>query len=185
MSASPAGAAGRMRRAWIVAIALCACSATASAGDAVETSGDVLRAVIPLVAYGVAWKRDDDEGRRQFAWAFGGTVVSTLALKEIVDDEGPEGQSNAFPSGHAATAFAGAAFLQRRYGWRTAWPAWLGAAYTGWTRLDADEHDAADVLAGAALAAAWNWWLVEPAEGPVVQPVVDADTVGVRVDWRF
>ena len=58
--------------------------------------------------------------------------------------------TDAFPSGHAATAFQGAAFIHRRYGIRRAWPAYVLATFTAWTRVDADEHDTADVLAGAA-----------------------------------
>lgn len=181
----PAGRRSRRRPGALFLALFIFLSVPARAADAVETSGDVLRVAIPLAAYGVAWGRDDDEGRRRFAWAFAGTLASTLALKKAVDQEGPDGQSEAFPSGHAATAFAGAAFLQRRYGWRSAWPAWLGAAYTGWTRVHADEHDVEDVVAGAALAVAWNWWLVAPADHLQVQPVVDAGGVGLRLDWRY
>ena len=33
------------------------------AGDDVETSGDILRAAIPLAAYAMTFHRDDPEGR--------------------------------------------------------------------------------------------------------------------------
>lgn len=155
------------------------------AADAVETSGDVLRWAIPAGAGAVAWRRDDAEGLRQFAWSFAGTAVSTLALKKLVDKERPNGDSEAFPSGHAATAFAGATFLHRRYGWRDALPAYVLAGYVGWTRVHADEHEVEDVLGGAVLAAAWSWWLVDPAPAPTVTPIVTRDGLLLRFAARW
>lgn len=155
-------------------------------GDSVEDSGHVLRVAIPVVAYGVAWRREDDEGKRQFLKAFAGTVVTTLALKAAIDKERPNGEDDdAFPSGHAATAFAGAAFLHRRYGWREAWPAYALSAYVGWTRVDADEHEWEDVLGGAAVAIGWNWWLVEPRDGVALVPILGGDQFGLSVQKRW
>ncbi len=153
--------------------------------DTVEDSGHVLRVAIPAFAYGLAWHRDDDEGERQFLKAFAGTVATTLVLKNTVDKERPNGDDEAFPSGHAATAFAGAAFLHRRYGWREAWPAYALSAYVGWTRVDADEHEWEDVLGGAAVAIGWNWWLVEPRDGVAVVPVVGTDRIGLALQTRW
>lgn len=167
----------------LTALAPPACLAT----DAVETSGDVLRAAIPLAALAVAWHRDDDAGVKQFLWAYGATVGSTLVLKQTIHERRPDGSGNdAFPSGHAATAFAGAAVLQRRYGWRTAWPAWVLAGWTGWTRVDADKHDWGDVTAGAAIGVASAWLIVEPMEGVRVQPAALQDGgVGVVFSARW
>jgi len=173
----------------LIAVLLAALLLTVPRGasaDTVETSGDVLRVAIPLAAYGIAWRRDDDEGRRQFLWSFVGTVASTYALKAAIDKERPNGDdNNAFPSGHTATAFAGAAFLHRRYGWSDAWPAYALAAYTGWTRVHADEHDTWDVLGGAALAVGWNWWLVKPRQTVQVQPLADAGYFGLRISGAW
>lgn len=154
-------------------------------GDTVETSGDVLRVAIPAVAYGIAWHRDDDKGRKQFLYSFAATVASTYALKKLVDKNRPNGKDEAFPSGHAATSFAGAAFLHRRYGWHEAWPAYLLSAYVGWTRVHSDEHDTIDVLGGAALAVGWNWLLVDRRGGVNVTPQVGDGAVGVSVTMRW
>ena len=54
-------------------------------------------------------------------------------------------------SGHATIAFSSAAFIQRRYGWKGGVPAYLVASYTGWLRLETDDHDVADVVGGAAI----------------------------------
>ena len=153
--------------------------------DTVETSGDVLRVAIPAAAWVVAWRRDDAEGQKQFAYSLAATVASTLALKAVVDKERPNGDSDAFPSGHTATSFAGASFLHRRYGWRDALPAYLLSAYVGWTRVDADEHDTVDVLGGAALATAWSWFLVEPRDDVQVTPLPVEDGAGIQVSMRW
>jgi membrane-associated phospholipid phosphatase len=90
-------------------------------------------------------------------------------LKTVIDKERPDddGEDDAFPSGHAATAFSGASFIQRRYGWRMGAPAYAVAGYVGWTRIDADKHDGWDVLAGAALATALTHAFVTPHIGNV------------------
>lgn len=159
--------------------------AASVSADTVETSGDILRVVVPAAAYATAWRKDDPDGRRQFLKSFVGTVATTYGLKKVVDKSRPNGKDEAFPSGHAATAFSGAAFLHRRYGWRTAWPAYLVSAYVGWTRIDADEHDGWDVLGGAAIAAGWNWLLVEPRDQVRITPAASTDGFGVAFSIRW
>ena len=181
-----AALAPRARRASSVLLLCAACSSPLAHADAVETSGHVLRWAIPAAAAGVAWRRDDRDGLRQYAWAFGGTAVSTLLLKAAIDKDRPDDSDNdAFPSGHAATSFAGATFLHRRYGWRDAAPAYLLSAYVGWTRIDADEHEIEDVLGGAALAAAWTWWQVDPLPGVDVTPALTRDGFQLRFAARW
>lgn len=161
-------------------------AATTAAADEIETSGHVLRVAIPLYAYGVAWQREDGDGQRQWLYSMGATVVTTLALKAAIDKERPGGgDDDAFPSGHAATAFAGAGFLHRRYGLADAWPAYLLAGWVGYTRVHDDEHEWEDVLGGAAVGLASNWLLVEPWEGARVTPTVDEDVVGLRIEARW
>jgi membrane-associated phospholipid phosphatase len=150
-----------------------------------ETAGDVLRVAIPAAAFALTLKRDDREGRRQFYKSFGASVAGTWALKETVDKKRPDGTGDdAFPSGHAATAFQGAAFIHRRYGIRGAWPAYVLAGYTAWTRVDADEHDTADVLAGAAVGIASSFVLAKR-RNVNVSALVERDTVGLRISGRF
>jgi len=153
--------------------------------DTIETSGDILRVAIPVAAWGVAWHRNDGEGQRRFAYAMAGTLASTYALKKVVDKNRPNGDDEAFPSGHAATAFSGASFIHRRYGFREAIPWYLASAYVGWTRVDADEHDEVDVLGGAALAIAWTWFFVKPNEKSQIIPVVSGDGVAIRLSFRW
>ena len=155
------------------------------AGDDVETSGDILRAAIPLAAYAMTFHRDDPEGRVDFYQSFAANVVTTLALKELVSKDRPNGSDDdAFPSGHASTAFQGAAFLHRRYGLEKAWLAYGLAAYTGWTRVDADEHDAGDVLAGAAVGILSSVLFVDRFENVSVSVRLD-DQIGLQFSGRF
>ena len=89
--------------------------------------------------------------------------------KRAVDRARPDGErrrSNAaFPSSHAANAFALAWVLARR--WPRGWPAYfLLAAAIGWSRIYLNRHWATDVLVGAALGVAlaelalqaWRRW---------------------------
>ena len=164
----------------IVAL-VCLLGSPVGLADAIETSGHVLRAAIPAGAWWVARRDGDREGEIQFAKAFAASTATAYALKKIVDKERPNGDDEAFPSGHATTAFSGAAFLQRRYGWERAWPAWALAAYTGWTRVHADEHDWEDVAGGAALAVAGAWLFVKPIAETGIVPVALRD--GAMLTW--
>jgi len=159
------------------------CSTTAA--DTIETSGDILRVAIPVAAWGLAWHRNDREGQRRFAYAMAGTLASTYALKKAVNKNRPNGDDEAFPSGHAATAFSGASFIHRRYGFREAVPWYAASAYVGWTRVDADEHDEVDVLGGAALAIAWTWFFVKPKKENQIIPVVASDSAAIRFSFRW
>src|SRR5262249_16283922 len=71
-------------------------------------------------------------------------------LKPTIDRTRPNGGHQSFPSGHAASAFAGAAFLQRRYGWRIGVPAGLLASFAAWSRVESREPYTSDALAGPA-----------------------------------
>ncbi len=175
----------RFAAAALLCLVLATAATPSAADDAVETSGSVLRVAIPAAAYALTFVEDDPEGRPQFYRSFGANVLATLALKEAVNKSRPDGSDDdAFPSGHASMAFQGASFIHRRYGIERAWPAYALAAYTGWTRLDADEHDELDVLAGAALGIASSMLLVDRFENVDVN-VNLSDHVGLQVNGRF
>ena len=70
----------------------------------------------------------------------------------MIDKQRPNMENgNSFPSAHTSITFQGASFLQRRYGWKNGWPAYLLAGFTGYTRINADKHDVFDVIAGAVI----------------------------------
>jgi membrane-associated phospholipid phosphatase len=156
-----------------------------AAADAVETSGTVLRVAIPASALALTFVNGDREGRVQFYESFATNIAATWLLKELVDRERPDGSGDdAFPSGHTTMAFQGASFIHRRYGLRTAWPAYALAAWTGWTRIEAGEHDAADVLAGAALGVASSYLFTDRFENVEVSVRLDGQ-FGIRINGSF
>lgn len=94
------------------------------------------------------------------------TSLSVYGVKTITRVERPDGSTrNSFPSGHTATAFAGAEILRREY-WKVS--PWIGvagyavAAGTGFLRMYNNRHWLTDVVAGAGfgiLSAQAAYWL--------------------------
>ncbi|HUR19706.1 MAG TPA: phosphatase PAP2 family protein, partial [Vicinamibacterales bacterium] len=81
-------------------------------------------------------------------------------IKYTVRRDRPTGECCAFPSGHAATAFAAASVIERHFGYRFAWPTVLAATYVGASRLHDNRHYLSDVVFGAALGTATGWTIV-------------------------
>lgn len=94
------------------------------------------------------------------------TGLSVYGVKTLTRVERPDGSTrNSFPSGHTATAFAGAEILRREY-WNVS--PWIGvagyavAAGTGFLRMYNNRHWLTDVVAGAGfgiLCAQAAYWL--------------------------
>lgn len=151
-----------------------------------ERAGDVLAVALPLAALGLTFHHEDRPGRWQFARSIGVSALSTVALKQAVDKERPDGDCcDAFPSGHTSTAFVSAAFMHRRYGLKVAVPAYIAATYVGYSRVDADRHGTEDVLAGAAIGFLSSWFLTSRLETTQVTPIVQRGFYGLQVSGRF
>jgi hypothetical protein len=95
------------------------------------------------------------------------------AMKIAGQRDRPDGECCAFPSGHAASAFAAASVLERHFGYRASWPALLAASYVGASRLVENRHWLSDVVFGAALGEAVGWTVVgrHGRSGYTLQPV--------------
>ncbi len=94
--------------------------------------------------------------------------IVTELLKRATFRARPDGsrqRSNAaFPSSHAANAFALALVLARR--WRRLWPAFVALALAvAWSRVYLDRHWLSDVVAGAVLGAGLAWLALRAWEG--------------------
>ncbi len=127
-----------------------------------ELAGDIVAVAIPALAYGSTYYMNDKAGRQQFYKSFATNLAATQVLKSTISKERPNGEDDdSFPSRHVSVAFQGASFIHKRYGLRSSIPAYVGAGFVAYTRLEADEHDATDVLAGAALGIASSMYLTK------------------------
>ena len=138
---------------------------------------------IPATAYASTFAVGDKEGRIQFYKSFALTAGTTLALKYAINKPRPEDNGDhAFPSGHASFSFQGATFIHRRYGLVYGVPAYLGAAYVGWSRVEADQHDWVDVSAGAAIGFLSSFVFTTPYKGVSIAPIVENGTYGISIN---
>ncbi len=133
------------------------------AQDAIEKSGDIVQIALPIMAFSstLIWK-DDTKPILQFVKTMGTSVIVTHGLKRIINKQRPNGGNHAFPSGHTSAAFTGAAFLERRFGWKIGVPAYVLASYVGWTRVHTHHHDYWDVLGGAAVGIGSTYLFTKP-----------------------
>ena len=152
-----------------------------------DQQADILMLALPASAYLLTLNKQDEQGAWTLAKSLGLAAVSTLALNSIIDKDSPNGSSSdAFPSGHAAIAFSSAAFIQKRYGWRPGIPAYAVAAYVGWLRVETDDHDNADVLAGAAVGIISSYLLTRAFDDNVrASAWADSKSARLQIQVRF
>lgn len=160
--------------------------AFAVASDMIETSGTVLQVVLPATAYGATLYLDDKEGQMQFYKSFFTNMAVTEALKYTINDERPNNSGDqAFPSGHTSAAFQGAAFIHKRYGFEYSIPAYVCAAFVGYSRIEADKHYPDEVFAGAVIGIVSSFYFAEPYKGVTVAPAASRDYLGIMLTARF
>jgi membrane-associated phospholipid phosphatase len=148
--------------------------------------GSFMRTLIPAVAYGTTFYMHDKDGRIQFYKSFFTNLGATYALKALISEERPNGEDDdSFPSGHTSVAFQGAAFIHRRYGLKWALPAYVGAVYVGWRRVDTDNHYTKDVVAGAAIGIASSFIFTKPYHGFEVTPLADNGVYGLAISKHW
>ena len=94
--------------------------------------------------------------RHDFLVSFVRMEVATYGLKYAIDAERPNGGGQSFPSGHTASAFMGAEFIRKEYGWGWGLPAYAAASWVGYTRVESHNHYWRDVLGGALIGIAAN-----------------------------
>ena len=132
--------------------------------SSLTVAGDITQLAVPLGAMGIAFYKGDKEGQKEFAKSFLTNMAVVYALKYALKDsdwgERPNGGKYSFPSGHSASAFGGAFFLQTRYGKEYGIPAMALAGFTGYTRVKGDYHHWRDVIGGAVIAFGANYFFV-------------------------
>jgi membrane-associated phospholipid phosphatase len=199
----------------IVLAGVLALRATPSCADPIQTAGDVLQFVPALTGLGLTYLYDADAdrsariaakevsdpvehgvpyrlifdrdatGRLQLVESGAVTGATTLVLKAAVDKKRPNGHAHSFPSGHAADAAFGAAFLQRRYGWWYGVPAYALTGFVAWSRVESDEHFPEDVIAGAAFGIIGSYIFSRPYHGVEITPVAGDGVYGLSLSTAW
>jgi len=113
-----------------------------------------------------------------------------FGLKKAFHTRRPNGDSDGFPSGHAAAAMTLAAVLQQHFGLYPALAGYTFAAFVGWHRIDDRKHDLSDVIFGSALGWVVGMSVGETDELPVIHahlvPLVGGTrTASLGLEWGF
>ena len=180
-----------MKRIVLLIVLIVALQGTNAQGrKAVETSTDVAMFAPAAVGAGVALLKGDSKGLLQLGESLVTSVAVSYALKYTVKKERPDGSdAHSFPSNHTGFSFAGATFLQKRYGWKWGLPAYLVSGYVAWGRVYAKQHDVWDVLAGAAIGVGSGLLFTTPfakEHDVVLSPVMDNEgNCGIYFSMKF
>ena len=152
-----------------------------------EDTGDVLSFLIPSIALGeTIFYEEGHEGSVEFLKAFVTSQIITEGLKTTIHKRRPNGNCcKSFPSGHSSRAFVGASFIHQRYGFKYSVPAYIAASYVAYSRVDADEHEVEDVIAGALVGILSSYYFVEPYKGFTITPVAEDGMYGVSFRKQF
>lgn len=156
---------------------------------AVRTSTDVILVALPASALAATLIEQDWEGLKEGGFTAAATAGATLILKYAVKENRPDfSNHHSFPSGHAATTFAAATYIGRRYGWKWSIPAYALSTYTAWGRVYGKKHHWWDVAAGAAIGAASAMIFTHPymqKHEMAIIPVADESTAGIMASFTF
>ncbi|KGJ91434.1 phosphatase PAP2 family protein [Colwellia psychrerythraea] len=157
------------------------------AKSSLEKSGDIMHLLLPATALGATLLVEDDyEGSWQLIKTGVVSRVAVEGLKYAVDKDRPDDSGDdSFPSGHTADSFAAATFIQQRYGWKWGIPAYIGATFVGYTRVDSDKHYVEDVLAGAAIGIISGLYFTEPYSGITISPTAKSGHYGINFSGTF
>ena len=152
-----------------------------------EKMGDILTLLIPAIGLGATLYEKDNNGSVEFLKAYGSTALATQALKYTVREQRPNNSDSytSFPSGHTSSAFSAASFIHKRYGFSYAIPAYIGAIYTGYSRVYAEKHYTRDVIAGALLGIGFSWYFVSPYKNLEITPTVGNETYGIQCKYTW
>jgi membrane-associated phospholipid phosphatase len=99
-------------------------------------------------------EKGNDPGRQRAVTMFSALTITaavTGGLKALRDNDQPDGQGWAWPSGHTSSSVAVASVLHEFYGLKVGLPAYAAAGVVAWRMMDDGDHWASDVLFGATL----------------------------------
>jgi len=166
-------------------------SLQANAKSNTEQAGDLLQYAIPLISFSSTLLLEDNEqehyaGSIAFIKSAFTAQLSALALKKSINAQRPNGECcDSFPSGHTTLAFMGASFIQFRYGWKYAIPAYAAASYVGYSRVHTNQHYTRDVVAGAVVGVLSSYIFTEKYHGFAITPYAFNQQFGVQFSREF
>ncbi len=170
----------------IIACAIRPDAVNADGSNTTERAGDIIQILIPAAAYATTFVLDDKEARPQFYKSFLVNLAVTHGLKFAINKRRPEGEgTDSFPSGHTSASFQGATFIHKRYGLKYGIPAYIGASFVGWSRVDSKKHYTVDVLAGAAIGIISSHYFTTPYKDVSVTPVAENGFYGVHLSKKW
>jgi membrane-associated phospholipid phosphatase len=173
-------------RGWIVSILFFLSILQPLKADLIEKSGDLLLVALPLSAYLYSYYQDDREGQIELGKSLIVTTLSTYFLKYVTHEQRPNKENDrSFPSGHSAITMSSAVYLHKRYGLDQALPAYIGAAFTGYSRVRSNNHYTHDVLAGALLGGVVSYYFTHDFAKVKIKPIFDLDRVGLGFKKEF
>ncbi len=153
-----------------------------------EKAGDILQILIPATGYATTFAINDVKGRNQFYKSLATNSGVTYALKYTVNKPRPENNGDqSFPSGHTSAAFQGATFIHLRYGLKYGVPAYIGATFVGWSRVEgeSDKHDLSDVTAGAIIGVLSSLYFTTSYKNIAITPFVNKEIRGLSINYRW
>ncbi len=175
-----------MKKFFIAIVILLGTSNLVYAKSMTESVGDILSIAIPAGAYGTSLYLGDKDGQMQFYKSYGTTIGLAYLLKYTVREKRPDSNNkDSFPSGHTASAFAGASFIHKRYGLKYAILPYIAAVYTGYSRIHANRHHPIDVYAGAAIGMLSAWCFVASYKNLQVTPIVNNNFKGLSLSYKW
>ncbi len=104
--------------------------------------------------YGLSADSQDDLNKERaltMLTALSVTGIVTTGLKAARDNESPNGEPWAWPSGHTSSSFTVASVLDEFYGPKVGIPAYILASLVAYRMVDTDGHWTSDVIFGATL----------------------------------
>ena len=155
------------------------------ASDGIETAGDVLSFLLPATAAGLTVGFKDTEGMLQFGESAALTLGLSYGLKYTISEKRPNGEDHSFPSNHASISFASAEFMRKRYGWEYGIPAYIAAAFVGYSRVESNQHYTHDVIAAAVIGIGSSYLFTQPYKGWQIGLDIDHEYYGIILSRRW
>lgn len=150
----------------------------------VSRAGDALQYVLPAYGLALTLGYRDADGAYELLETSASTIVTTEALKYLVQSKRPDGGKLSFPSGHTSIAFAASGFIHVRYGLPYALPAYIAASFVGYSRVSCHYHWTRDVIAGALIGLIYSRFFTSPLPCDVY-PSIDSDSASICFEGTF